>query len=1285
MSMSIRVLGAILVGFGAGGAALAQCPPFLQPFENTKSPFFSGKVFCSTMWDPDGPGPRSPVLVVGGELQAYDGTSTNIAAFDPETGLWSGFGKGLRFFDSRTDVPLWASSIHALTVLPGGELVAGGMFDLRGRQLDDGISDAQCLAKWNVATAQWEPLGTFSGSPTIRALALHPDGSLFVGGEFGGVDGVAARCVARWLAGRFPGTFEPWIGYGNGLVPGDSVRALHCMSDGNTYAGGNLALGNLAKINSIWPFTWEVAGSGTDGTVESLDEYNGQLLVSGTFAKSKGASPVELNGIGWYHPSSGWSTLGTGMVGSSVHAARTLSNGQVIAAGDFSSAGGVPASGVARWNGSAWSVMGTGVNRLNETKDVKTIAYVSNSQVYIAGDFSRVGDAGTPLGVAAWNGAQWKPLDNFFEAGGPVVYALARSYSTPNPTASHSIFVAGEFANAAATNSTNILRLEMTFQLVTQRWFSSRNPLAGGTNGPVYAMAKLGGAGTTAQVVAAGNFTSAGGINASNIAIWNGSAWQALGSGINGPVYALLAQGPNSIIAAGDFTNAGGVAVQNIAMWNGSAWSAIGNAGTNGPVRSLAWRSAGGFYLGGSFTRLANMPVNRFGLWNGTQWAAPSIPPPGITSEVRSMAYYPYPVDLVKRLALAQAAPGYLQVYLEDIDSWTEIVYVRHVDTPMADKGILAAYPVQTLETNNQLFAIKGTLGMWTSAGSGNFPDGFCAGFSQLAGVGTSHKTSSLESQQYFVTDYLAGGDFPEGAIRFGADGTKYPIDFGAGLTSASTRVSKILACPNGDMLAVGRFGSIGGVRVNRIARWTGSAWSPLGSGLSGAGTFDEISTLLSLPNGDILAGGNFSSIGGVSASQIARWNGTTWSTFGTLPANATPTCSIQRPDGTIVLGLKDTGLRYWNGTAWTVQSNVAGSPIDIANAPNGDLVVAGGSATGGLYKVARWNGPFSALVNNWTLLGTGMNGKINAVAVMQNGDVVAGGQFTTAGGVPASNIARWNGSSWVAMGTGFVNPVMSLKVLSTGQLVVGTASQPDPSVQSGLRSGVFAKWNGVTWEQLGYEFDGDILSITELADGDAILAGDFGGGYSPSLTAVASPSLMRYSSTGANVAITSQPTSSTICDSIAASVAVAADSNAPMNYQWQVQTAPGTWVNASNSTTLPCGGQISVSSPTSKGTQVSITRCPGVAQYQLRCLVSNSCSTITSNSVTIKLCLADLDCNMYVDDSDFVQFASAYDTFLCNDPSMPAGCHADLNGDNYVDDADFVQFANAYDLLTCQ
>src|ERR1043165_6587867 len=54
----------------------------------------------------------------------------------------------------------------------------------------------------------------------------------------------------------------------------------------------------------------------------------------------------------------------------------------------------------------------------------------------------------------------------------------------------------------------------------------------------------------------------------------------------------------------------------------------------------------------------------------------------------------------------------------------------------------------------------------------------------------------------------------------------------------------------------------------------------------------------------------------------------------------------------------------------------------------------------------------------NWTALGSGVNDQVVGVAV-SGCNVYAGGYFTNAGSLPASYIAKWNGSGWSSLGSG--------------------------------------------------------------------------------------------------------------------------------------------------------------------------------------------------------------------------------------------------------------------------
>jgi hypothetical protein len=135
------------------------------------------------------------------------------------------------------------------------------------------------------------------------------------------------------------------------------------------------------------------------------------------------------------------------------------------------------------------------------------------------------------------------------------------------------------------------------------------------------------------RLYVAGSFTSIGGVVARNVAVWDGSAWSALGEGTNAPVYALAMHDDGSgrkLYAGGSFRKAGNVLANMVARWDGSSWSAVGGAqGTLcGPsVRALASFAANGaseLYAAGEI-RLLNpsTPVPHptgIARWNGSEW-----------------------------------------------------------------------------------------------------------------------------------------------------------------------------------------------------------------------------------------------------------------------------------------------------------------------------------------------------------------------------------------------------------------------------------------------------------------------------------------------------------------------------------------------------------------------------------------------------------------------------------------------------------------------------------------
>lgn len=306
-------------------------------------------------------------------------------------------------------------------------------------------------------------------------------------------------------------------------------------------------------------------------------------------------------------------------VDAAVHALGVDRFGSVYVGGKFSLAGEEAASKIAKWNGSGWSLLGSGLNNMVQAVAVYDLVYdgvYHSTNVYAGGTFTAAGGSAANR-VARWNsGGGWSTLG--IGMNSPVL-ALA----TYGP---ETLYAGGSFSTAGGTTALYVAK----WNTVAEAWSALGTGVGGGTTPAVNALA-VDGAG---NLYAGGDFTMAGGVAANRIAKWNGSAWTALGSGMNNIVYALAMDASGNLYAGGNFTTAGGATANRVAKWDGTAWSALGT-GMNNRVYSLAFDLSGGLYAGGSFTTAGGVTVNSIAKWNGTAWSAIGS---GVDQLVRAVA-----------------------------------------------------------------------------------------------------------------------------------------------------------------------------------------------------------------------------------------------------------------------------------------------------------------------------------------------------------------------------------------------------------------------------------------------------------------------------------------------------------------------------------------------------------------------------------------------------------------------------------------------------------------------
>ena len=706
-----------------------------------------------------------------------------------------------------------------------------------------------------------------------------------------------------------------------------TVYAAVTWDDGTgeaLYVGGSLTVASCATVANIarWDGSaWSSLGTGMNGPVEVLavfDDGSGPALYAGGSFNQAGGQTVS-NIARWDGAS--WSPLGSG-VNSRVDALEVFDDGSgpaLYAGGVFTQAGGNPASRIARWDGASWSPLGSGVNSRVDALEVFDDG--SGPALYAGGWFTQAGGQAA-MNIARWDGASWSPLGSGLGSGmSDWVYALTVFDDGSGPA----LYAGGRFNTAGGQTAWSIARWNGS------TWSQLGSGFGGSALTAVQALAVFND-GSGPALYAGGIFTTAGGSPANRIARWDGASWSPLGTGMDDWVYALTVfddgSGP-ALYAGGSFRTAGGQAANHVARWKGSAWSRLGSGVSSSVLDLTVFDDGSGpaLYVGGGFTQVGESPANRIARWDGASWSP-----------------------------LGTGLSG---------DSFPAVSALTVFD-------------------------------------DGSGPALYAGGrFTQ------------------------AGGQAANNIARW--NGTDWSR-LGSGVGNFSVSDLTVFDDGSGPALyAGGRFTQAGGQTVNNIARWNGSAWSPLIAPNGTRGVNGDVYALKVFDDGSgpaLYAGGEFYTAGGQAASLIARWDGASWSPLGS--------------------GIHSSSVR-----ALAVFDDGSGPALYAG----GNFTQAGGQTVS---NIARWDGA------SWSPLGLGMNDSVFALEVIDDGSgpaLYAGGYFTQAGGSPASHVARWDGASWSPLGSGMNNAVFAIDVFDDGSgpaLYAGGGF----TIAGGNASAYIAKWS---------------------------------------------------------------------------------------------------------------------------------------------------------------------------------------------------------------------------------
>lgn len=581
-----------------------------------------------------------------------------------------------------------------------------------------------------------------------------------------------------------------------------------------------------------------------------------------------------------------------------------------------------------------------------------------------------------------------------------------------------------------------------------------------GTNEDIFSFAVIG-----TDIYVGGAFVTAGDKIANYIAKYDTVTgnWSSLGSGTNGTVLSVIAHGTDIYIGGG-FTSAGGIPALNIAKYDTltGTWSALGDGVFGQAVYSMLV-FGDELYVGGNFTVAGPIASSHLARWNLTTntWSS------------------------VGNVSTATFNPGVRAMAIHG-----DILYIGGGFSSVG--GVAAA----------NIAKWDGTLWSPLMAGSVN---------------GLVDTVFALESDG---ANLFAGGRFFGTVARW--DGSAFTF-----LNSPAT--INTLKMINGSLYAGGVAGFVG--------RWDGSAWQPLGSGIvtgtTGAHTFGVVGD-------DLYVGGRLREAGGIPVARVARWNLTTnqWSSLspgnglaGFFPSEVVAASGTDVYVGGAFLGAGDSQAAMI--TRFDTRTNSHSSLGAAANLavrairPSGTDIYVGGEFTtiGGIAasRIAKYD----TVTGTWSSLGSGIIGgsvpSVNSIAV-KDGFVYVGGLFGSAGGVAASNVARYEiaTGTWSALGSGTNFTVFALESSGDDILVGGQFS-----TAGGISSQGIARFStsSNTWSGIGGGVHGSnpvVYTIAVGPAGDIFIGGSFDTAGIESVSNIARWDGLSWSSPGGGVSTTS-------------------------------------------------------------------------------------------------------------------------------------------------------------------
>ncbi len=512
---------------------------------------------------------RDGKVYVGGHfLTAGSAPVRHLAVYDEAARTWAAF-------------PLWLTrlppgvggydpaAVYDL-MIDGRYLYIGGFFKV-ARVIPYAMAgDGAAFVRWNLDSARPDMPGlgmtnlNDETAPRANSIVIA-DGMLYVCGLFTMAGGYEASNVAmmrlsddRWMS------LGPSINGSSGKVvvgPTPAKRDPYglrtlAVSGENVYVGGNFSTAGGVPSRSIarWDgAAWHPLGDGVGRPVDDVTLF---------------LQPDHVNAI-------------------------ALMGSDLFAGGSFTVAGGVPVSGIARFNGGAWSAM---ESTSSPTFSGVTSMATLGTDLYVAGvDPGSDLETGPHGRVARWTGNGFEVIGDFSDS----VHVIA--------AVDGKLYAGGAFGAISTPGGGVTVSYLAVYDPATGRWSEAGVDLDGSVR------ALLGDRG---RLYVGGSFMHVNGAPAALMAQWDGEVWSAMGHDLRGEkelyrgsVY-TLAMHQGRLYAGGSFSPNEESTVACLGMWDGSSWVQV-DGGMDNRVMALASQDDR-LLVAGDFTQAGSVQAHYF-------------------------------------------------------------------------------------------------------------------------------------------------------------------------------------------------------------------------------------------------------------------------------------------------------------------------------------------------------------------------------------------------------------------------------------------------------------------------------------------------------------------------------------------------------------------------------------------------------------------------------------------------------------------------------------------------